>query len=92
MIAPRGFLGGFVGLVDNFVGRGFELDSIVAAVLGGIALSGGSGTIMGARVGAAILVAITNAVLLFGLAIPMQLIIKGVVIMIAAVLHAGRRS
>ena len=47
---------------------------------------------MGARVGAAILVAITNAVLLFGLAIPMQLIIKGVVIMIAAALHAGRRS
>jgi ribose/xylose/arabinose/galactoside ABC-type transport system permease subunit len=36
-------LSGFVGLVDNFVGRGFELDSIVAAVLGGLALSGGRG-------------------------------------------------
>ena len=41
-------LSGFVGLVDNCVGRGFELDSIVAAVLGGVALSGGRGTILGA--------------------------------------------
>jgi ribose/xylose/arabinose/galactoside ABC-type transport system permease subunit len=47
-------LSGFVGLVDNFVGRGFELDSIVAAVLGGIALSGGRGAMVGALVGAAI--------------------------------------
>jgi ribose/xylose/arabinose/galactoside ABC-type transport system permease subunit len=80
-------LSGFVGLVDNFVGRGFELDSIVAAVLGGVALSGGRGTILGALVGAAILVAITNAVLLFGLPIQFQLIIKGIVIVIAAALH-----
>jgi ribose/xylose/arabinose/galactoside ABC-type transport system permease subunit len=85
-------LSGFVGLVDNFVGRGFELDSIIAAVLGGVALSGGRGTIAGALLGAAILVFITNAVLLFGLPIHMQLIIKGVVIVAAAALHvSGRR-
>jgi ribose/xylose/arabinose/galactoside ABC-type transport system permease subunit len=84
-------LSGFVGLVDNFVGRGFELDSIVAAVLGGVALSGGRGTIIGALVGAAILVAITNAVLLFGLPIQFQLIIKGIVIVIAAALNARSR-
>lgn len=84
-------LSGFVGLVDNYVGRGFELDSIVAAVLGGVALSGGRGTIIGALVGAAILVAITNAVLLFGLPIQFQLIIKGIVIVIAAALNARSR-
>jgi ribose/xylose/arabinose/galactoside ABC-type transport system permease subunit len=78
---------GFVGLVDNFVGRGFELDSIVVAVLGGVALSGGRGTIIGALVGVAILVAITNAVLLFGLPIQFQLIIKGFAIVIAAALN-----
>ena len=85
-------LSGFVGLVDNYVGRGFELDSIVAAVLGGVALSGGRGTIVGALVGAAILVAITNAVLLFGLPIQFQLIIKGIVIVIAAALHVRTRA
>jgi ribose/xylose/arabinose/galactoside ABC-type transport system permease subunit len=84
-------LSGFVGLVDNFVGRGFELDSIIAAVLGGVALSGGRGSILGALAGAAILVAISNAVLLFGLPIEIQLIIKGVVIVAAAALHARSR-
>jgi ribose/xylose/arabinose/galactoside ABC-type transport system permease subunit len=92
LAAIAGFvLSGFVGLVDNFVGRGFELDSIIAAVLGGVALSGGRGTILSGLVGAAILVAITNAVLLFGLPIQIQLIIKGVVIVIAAALHARSR-
>src|SRR5262249_10864394 len=81
-------LSGFVGLVDNFVGRGFELDSIVVAVLGGVALSGGRGTIIGVLAGAAILVVITNAVLLFGLPFQFQLIIKGIVIVIAAVVNA----
>lgn len=84
-------LSGFVGLVDNFVGRGFELDSIIAAVLGGVALSGGRGTIVGALLGAAILVCISNAVLLLGLPIQMQLIIKGAVIVAAAALHVGGR-
>ncbi len=54
-------------VVDNWVGKGFELNSIVAAVIGGVALSGGRGTLPGALAGAAILVAVFNAVLLFGL-------------------------
>src|SRR4029078_10580305 len=62
-------LSGYVGLVDNWVGQGFALDSIVAAVRGGVALSGGQGTIAGALAGAAIIVIISNEVLLFGLPI-----------------------
>jgi ribose/xylose/arabinose/galactoside ABC-type transport system permease subunit len=85
-------LSGFTSLVDNFVGRGFELDSIIAVVLGGVALSGGRGSILGGLAGAAILVLITNAILLFGLPIEMQLIIKGVVIVVAAALYAARRN
>jgi ribose/xylose/arabinose/galactoside ABC-type transport system permease subunit len=83
-------LSGFVGVVDNFVGRGFELDSIVAAVIGGVALSGGRGTITGALAGAAILVVISNAVLMFGLPIQVQTIIKGVVIITAAAFYVRR--
>jgi len=36
----RPFLVGFVGTVDNWVGRGYELDSIVACVIAVVALSG----------------------------------------------------
>ncbi|MDL2398878.1 ABC transporter permease [Rhizobium mayense] len=80
-------LSGFVGVVDNFVGRGFELDSIVAAVMGGVALSGGRGTIPGALAGAAILVVLSNAVVMVGMPVQLQIIVKGVVIIVAASLY-----
>ncbi|MCB2129037.1 MAG: ABC transporter permease [Rhodobacteraceae bacterium] len=83
-------LSGFVGIVDNWVGRGMELDSIVAAVMGGIALSGGRGTIVGGLIGAAILVVVFNAVLLFGMPVQFQIIIKGIVIVIAAAFYVKR--
>jgi ribose/xylose/arabinose/galactoside ABC-type transport system permease subunit len=83
-------LSGFVGIVDNWVGHGFELDSIVAAVMGGVALSGGSGSIVGGLVGAAILVVVFNAVLMIGFPIQFQIIIKGLVIVIAAAFYVKR--
>jgi len=80
-------LSGFVGVVDNFVGRGFELDSIVAAVMGGVALSGGRGTIPGALAGATILVVLSNAVVMVGMPVQLQIIVKGIVIIVAASLY-----
>jgi ribose/xylose/arabinose/galactoside ABC-type transport system permease subunit len=44
-------LSGYVGLVDNWVGQGYELDSIVACVIGGVSLKGGRGSIAGALAG-----------------------------------------
>lgn len=83
---------GFVGIVDNWVGRGFELDSIVAAVMGGVALSGGRGSIMGGLLGAAILVVVFNAVLMIGMPIQFQIIIKGVVIIAAAAFYLRKAA
>lgn len=81
---------GFVGIVDNWVGRGFELDSIVAAVMGGVALSGGRGSIVGGLLGAAILIVVFNAVLMIGFPIQFQIIIKGLVIIVAAAFYVRR--
>jgi ribose/xylose/arabinose/galactoside ABC-type transport system permease subunit len=81
-------LSGYVGLVDNWVGQGYELDSIVACVIGGVSLKGGRGSILGALAGAAIIMVIANEVLLLGLPIQIQIIIKGAVIVIAAALYA----
>jgi ribose/xylose/arabinose/galactoside ABC-type transport system permease subunit len=83
-------LSGYVGLVDNWVGQGYELDSIVACVIGGVSLKGGRGSVAGALTGAAIIMVIANEVLLFGLPIQIQIIIKGAVIVIAAALYARR--
>lgn len=84
------FLVGYVGTVDNWVGRGFELDSIVAAIIGGVALSGGAGTVAGALLGALVLVVIFNIVVILGLPVEFQLIIKGLIIVLAAAVHMRR--
>lgn len=82
------FLVGFVGTVDNWVGRGYELDAIVACVIGGIALTGGRGSLWGAASGALILVLIFNIVIILGLPVQAQMIIKGIIIIFAAALFA----
>jgi ribose/xylose/arabinose/galactoside ABC-type transport system permease subunit len=84
-------LSGYVGLVDNWVGQGYELDSIVACVIGQVSLQGGRGSILGALTGSAMIVIIANEVLLLGVPIQVQMIIKGTVIVIAAALYARRR-
>ena len=81
---------GYVGTVDNWVGRGYELDSIVAAIIGGVALTGGTGTVVGALLGSLVLVVIFNITVIVGLPIEVQLIIKGFVIVLAAAIHMRR--
>ena len=87
------FLVGFVGTVDNWVGRGYELDSIVAVVIGGVALTGGVGTLWGAAIGALILVLMFNIVIILGMPVQAQFIIKGIIIIFAASLFVrGHRQ
>ena len=62
----------------------------MAAVVGGVALSGGRGSITGGLLGAAILVVVFNSVLQLGLPIQLQIIIKGVTIIVAAAFYARR--
>jgi ribose/xylose/arabinose/galactoside ABC-type transport system permease subunit len=84
---------GYVDGVDNWVGRGYELDSIVAAVMGGVALTGGRGSVLGGLVGALLLTVIFNIVLLLGLPVQFQFVVKGLVIIVAmAMLRLGGKS
>ncbi|NGQ96694.1 ABC transporter permease [Brevibacillus sp. SYP-B805] len=62
---------------------GYELDAIAAAVLGGTSLSGGSGKILGTLIGAIIIGVINNGMNLMNVPYFYQLIVKGVVILIA---------
>lgn len=84
------FLVGYVGIVDNWTGRGYELDSIAAAVIGGAALSGGKGTVPGVLLAALILVSLFNIVVILGLSIELQLVIKGTLIILAAAVYMKR--
>lgn len=63
--------------------NGYELDAIAAAVLGGTSLSGGYGTIVGTLIGAIIIGVINNGMNLLNITYFYQLIVKGIVIIIA---------
>ncbi|HTJ91958.1 MAG TPA: ABC transporter permease [Pararobbsia sp.] len=64
-------------------GLGYELDAIAAAVLGGTSLSGGYGTIVGTLIGALIIGVINNGMNLLSVPYFYQLIVKGIVILVA---------
>jgi ribose transport system permease protein len=62
---------------------GYELDAIAAAVLGGTSLSGGSGRMLGTLLGAIIIGVINNGMNLMNVPYFYQLIVKGLVILVA---------
>ncbi|KGJ11747.1 ribose ABC transporter permease [Paracoccus versutus] len=69
-------------------GQGFELDAIAAVVLGGTAISGGRGLILGTLIGAVLLGILNNGLNLMGINPYLQDVIKGAIILLA--IYIGR--
>ena len=65
---------------------GWELDAIAAPVLGGTSLFGGVGTIEGTLIGAFIIGVLSNGMNLMGITSYYQLVIKGIVFILAVML------
>lgn len=65
------------------VGKGFEMDVLTAAVLGGVSVSGGEGKLFGAIIGALIIGVLSNGLIIMNVGEYYQLVIKGVVLAIA---------
>jgi ribose/xylose/arabinose/galactoside ABC-type transport system permease subunit len=87
------FFAAFIGYVDRFVGRGADLDSISAALIGGTLFAGGEGSFVRAAAGALLMVALVNIIVLNGLSIEWQFVAKGLVLVAAvAIQTAGRRE
>ena len=80
-------LTGYVGYVDRFIATGLDLDSIAAAVVGGTAFFGGRGGLLGTIAGVLIIQVLSTMVVLIGLDIETQFIIKGLVILAAVTLY-----
>jgi len=81
-------LTGYVGYVDRFIATGLDLDSIAAAVVGGTSFFGGKGQLMGTIAGVLIIQILSTMVVLIGLDIETQFIIKGLVILAAVSLYS----
>jgi rhamnose transport system permease protein len=70
------------------VASGFELTVIAACVIGGVSISGGSGTVLGVLLGCLFLGVIKNALPLLAVSPFWQMAMSGAVIVAAAVLNA----
>ncbi|ALG12412.1 ABC transporter permease [Kibdelosporangium phytohabitans] len=73
-------------------GLGYELDAIAAVVVGGTSLAGGRGSVVGTVAGALLLGVLNNILALNGVDTNVQLLIKGLVIVVAAGLQRLRPS
>lgn len=84
-------LSAYVGYVDRYLGVGFDLDSIAAAVVGGTSFVGGRGGIPGTIGGVFFLEVLLNVLVLVGLNPNLQLVVKGVVIVAAVGTYSYRQ-
>lgn len=96
--AIAGALSAFAGIlyVAQFrqgkpdAGLGLELDAIAAVVIGGTSLMGGRGSIIGTLVGVLIFGFLSNILQLNNIDSNSQLILKGMIIIVAVLIQEGR--
>ena len=67
-------------------GDGYELDAIVAVVLGGTSLAGGQGSILGTIFGALIIGILNNSLNLMNVSSYYQMVVRAIVILLAVLL------
>lgn len=76
-------LSAYVGYVDPTIGGTYNLQSIAAAVVGGVSFLGGEGRPLGALIGALFLLTVLNVTTLSSLNPFTQLIVQGAVMLVA---------
>ncbi|WP_218151815.1 ABC transporter permease [Mycetocola miduiensis] len=72
-----------LGSSQTSIGGEWAINGIAAAVIGGIALTGGTGSPLGGAIGAAIISVISNLIVLFGVNVYWQSAVSGIVVVLA---------
>lgn len=73
------------------LGAGYELDAIAAAVIGGVSLSGGEGTILGTIIGAFIMSVLINGLRILSVPQEWQTVVSGLIVIFAVYMDILRR-
>jgi len=82
---------GYLGYIDQNFGVNMNLNSVAAAIIGGVTFTGGRGSVFGAAIGALLMTVLVNVVVVAGLPIYWQLIVQGLVLVLAVVIQGLRR-
>ena len=77
-----------IGFVTSTSGNGYEMKAVAACVLGGISLSGGVGTVIGASIGAVIMASISYLLVFMGFSSNYDNAITGVILLVIVVVDA----
>ena len=72
-----------LGSAQSSIGSNWPMNAIASSVIGGVVITGGAGSPLGALIGAAIITLITNAIVLFGVNMYIQSAVSGVVVVLA---------
>ena len=72
-----------LGVGQSTAGLGYEMDAIAAVIIGGASVSGGSGTVLGVIIGAAIMGVLNNGLVLLNVSAYWQQAFLGLVIVAA---------
>lgn len=83
-------LSGYIGYVDRYLGQGWELDSIAAAIVGGTAFIGGRGGAFRTLGGVFTIAGISNVILLTGADRWLRFVSTGLVIIVSMVLQSEK--
>ena len=78
--------------VQPTLGNSYEMEAISVAVIGGMSLTGGVGSIAGILLGALVLGVIDNGMIMIGLASYWQMVVKGIVIVIAVIFDIYKKK
>jgi ribose transport system permease protein len=81
-----------VGLAVPYLGSGYELDTIAAAVVGGVALTGGAGSVLVGALGSIFIGVLLNGMALVNVPAIWQMVIQGIVIISAVALYGAARA
>jgi len=95
-----GFFTGIAGIImlarinsgQPVAGIGFEFDVLTAVVLGGVSISGGAGKLSGVLTGVLIMGVLNNGLILMNIGEYYQLVIKGVVLLVAVGLDSWQQN
>lgn len=73
------------------LGQGYELDAIAAVVIGGTALAGGEGTILGTIIGAFVMSVLANGLRILSVPQEWQIVVTGAILVVVVYIDIMRR-